>query len=202
MRLLQIYRSLHAKLVAFMIRSFFAGYGKKSLIFSALRIDGIRNITIGDRVQVSYRTWLAAVALNKNSSARLVIGSGSVIGHFNHIYATNEIIIEENVLTADKVYISDNLHRYEDIEVPVLHQGIKQLNKVRIGTGSWIGENVCIMGCCIGRNCVIGANSVVTKDIPDYSVAVGIPAKIIKRFNTDTGVWMKTEPDGSFKIEE
>jgi acetyltransferase-like isoleucine patch superfamily enzyme len=185
-----------------MIRPFFAGFGKKSLIFSALRIDGMRNITIGDRVQVSYRSWLAAVAISDDHPARLVIGSGSVIGHFNHIYATNEIIIEENVLTADKVYISDNLHLYEDIDVPVLHQRIKQLNKVRVGAGSWIGENVCIMGCSIGKNCVIGANSVVTKDIPDYSVAVGIPAKIIKRFNTDTGLWMKTEPDGSFKTDQ
>lgn len=202
MRLINSYRAIQARFLTFLIRPFFESLGKKSLIFSALRIDGMRNITIGDRVQISYCTWLAAVGLNKNFSARLVIGTGSIIGHFNHIYATNEIIIEENVLTADKVYISDNLHRYEDIELPVLHQGIKQLNKVRIGSGSWIGENVCIMGCSIGKNCVIGANSVVTKDIPDYSVAVGIPAKIIKRFNTETGLWVKTDPNGSFKTKK
>ena len=64
-----------------------------------------------------------------------------------------------------------------------------QNGKVRIGSGSWIGENACILGVIIGKQCVIGANSVVTKDIPDYSVAVGIPAKVIKKYNFETQQW-------------
>lgn len=51
----------------------------------------------------------------------------------------------------------------------------------------------------IGKHCVIGSNAVVTKDIPDYCVAIGIPARIIKRYNPEVGKWLRTNPDGSFK---
>jgi acetyltransferase-like isoleucine patch superfamily enzyme len=122
-----------------------------------------------------------------------VIGDGSCIGNFNHIYATKSIVIGKNVLTADKVYISDNLHGYEDISLPILHQPIKQIGTVIIGDGSWLGENVCVIGAKIGVNCVIGANSVVTKDIPDYCVAVGSPAKIIKRYCFEKQEWLKVD---------
>ena len=130
--------------------------------------------------------------------AKLIIGDGCAIGHFNEIYATKSIIIENNVLTADRVYISDNLHGYENPESPVIKQPIKQNGTVHIGEGSWLGVGVAVMGANIGKHCVIGANAVVTKDIPDYSVAVGIPAKIIKRYNIESGKWEKTNPDGSF----
>src|SRR5690606_32270085 len=103
-------------------------------------------------------------------------------GNFSHLYATGLVDIGNNVLIADKVYISDNLHSYEDVNIPIWKQPIKQLREVRIGNNSWIGENVCIIGANVGNHCVIGANSVVTKDIPDYCIAVGTPAKIIKRY--------------------
>ena len=134
-------------------------------------------------------TWLASMPLTGIKSPRLEIKDGCSLGHFNHVYATQEIIIEENVLTADKVYISDNLHSYQNINIPIKSQSILQNGKVRIGSGSWIGENACILGVIIGKQCVIGANSVVTKDIPDYSVAVGIPAKVIKKYNFETQQW-------------
>ena len=72
-----------------------------------------------------------------------------------------------------------------------MHQPIKQINTVIVGDGSWLGENVCVIGAKIGKNCVIGANSVVTKDIPDYCVAVGAPAKVIKRFDFVNQQWIK-----------
>jgi acetyltransferase-like isoleucine patch superfamily enzyme len=159
-----------------------------SYIDSPLKIEGKKNISIKNNVIIKYKSWLAAVTYT-NENCTLEIGEGSVIGNFNHIYATHSILIGKNVLTADKVYISDNQHTYDDINVPIMNQPIKQLSKVIIGDGSWIGENVCIIGASIGRNCVIGANSVVTKDIPDYSVAIGAPARVIKKFNVLTGIW-------------
>lgn len=101
-------------------------------------------------------------------------------------------MIEKNVLTANHVYISDNLHGYHNIKQPVLNQNIQQLNDVVIGEGSWLGENVCIIGAKVGKHCVIGANAVVTHDIPDFCVAVGVPARVIKMYNTYTGCWEKT----------
>ena len=171
----------------------FCHIGRKSLILRPLQIDGKQNISIGDHVIVGEHSWLAAMSLTDTKKPQLVIGDKCVLGHFNHIYATSEIVIEDLVLTADKVYISDNMHSYEDISKPIIEQPIKQLKKIRIGEGSWIGENVCIMGASIGRHCTIGANAVVTKDIPDYSVAVGAPARVVKRYNAKTKKWEKVE---------
>lgn len=153
---------------------------------------------VGSHVTIQYKSWIEANPLTGEKEARLVIGNGCTIGHFNEIYATKSIIIEDNVLTADRVYISDNLHGYEDPDIPILKQPIKQKGTVRIGEGSWLGVGVAVIGANIGKHCVIGANAVVTHDIPDYSVAVGIPAKVIKRYNPYTERWEKTRPDGSF----
>lgn len=164
-----------------------------TFIDSPLEIYGGKNIFIGNRASIHYKTWLAAKPLTGEEKCRLVIKDGCTIGHFNHIYATKSIILQENVLTADKVYISDNLHGYEDINIPILKQPICQIGTVEIGEGSWLGENVCVIGANIGKHCVVGANSVVTKDIPDYCVAVGAPAMVIKRYNFEKEEWVKTK---------
>lgn len=81
------------------------------------------------------------------------------------------------------MYITDCDHEYRNIDVPAIDQGVAQKGqKVSIGEGSYIGINVVIVGNVkIGKHCVIGANSVVTKDVPDYCVAVGSPARVIKK---------------------
>lgn len=168
----------------------FRHFGWHSDIYCPLHIDGVHNISIGDRCIIQYKTWLAAMPLTGNKP-QLVIEDGCVIGHFNHIYATKSVVLHKNVLTADKVYISDNLHGYEDVNIPIKDQPIIQNGEVEIGEGSWLGENVCVLGVKIGKHCVIGSNSVVTRDIPDYSVAVGAPAKVIKQYDFDKKEWIK-----------
>lgn len=170
----------------------FQSLPRSACIISPLRIDGKKNISIGQYVIIQYKTWLAALPLT-GESAKLEIGDGTIIGNYNHIYATKHIKIGKNVLTADKVYIADNMHGYEDINTPIMHQEIRQINTVNIDDGVWLGENVCIMGASIGRNSVIGANSVVTRDVPAYSVAVGIPAKVIKTYCHETKSWVKIQ---------
>lgn len=172
-------------------RLFLGSMGKMVFIFSPLKIDGKKNVYIGDNVHIYYKTWLYALPITGCKVCKLKIGKGSTIGNFNHIIATHSIIIGNNVLTADKVYISDNIHDYTDIDIPIKEQGILQKSEVQIGDGSWLGENVCVIGASIGKHCVIGANSVVTKDIPDYSVAVGSPAKVIKHYNFENEKWEK-----------
>ena len=76
--------------------------------------------------------------------------------------------------------------------MPIMNQPVKVLRKVRIGEGSWLGENVSVCGASIGKHCVIGANSVVTKDIPDYCVAVGSPAKVVKKYDSEKKQWVRT----------
>lgn len=166
--------------------------GSNSVIDSPLRLQGSENIRIGNNVGIHYKTWLAAEPLTNMGGVNLTISDGCIIGDFNHIWATHSIVLEKDVLTANHVYISDNLHCYDDIHTPILKQPIKQLHDVVIGEGSWLGENVCVIGASVGKHCVIGANSVVTHDIPDYSVAVGAPAKVIKKYNFKTETWEKT----------
>ncbi|NRF39156.1 DapH/DapD/GlmU-related protein [Pedobacter foliorum] len=169
----------------------FAFLAPSARVQKLLRIEGKQNISIGNNVIIQRLTWLAAVPLTGAHKCKLTIGDGTIIGHFNHIYATGEIIIGKNVLTADKVYIADNQHNYEDINVPVLKQSIKQFPAITIGDGTWLGENVCVIGVSIGKNCVIGANSVVNRPLPDYCVAVGSPARIIKKYNFQSKEWEK-----------
>lgn len=109
------------------------------------------------------------------------IGSRSNIGRRNHIYALGRIEIGKAVLTASNVYISDCTHGFDDIHVPIMDQPIRRLAPVRIGDGTWIGANACIIGCTIGRNCVVAANSVVLDDVEDYCVVAGAPARVVRR---------------------
>ena len=119
------------------------------------------------------------------------IGKGSEIGERCRISIANSLDIGEQVLLSPNVYITDCDHEYRNIDVSVINQGIVQKGQeVSIGGGSYIGINAVIVGNVkIGNHCVIGANSVVTKDVPDYCVAVGSPAKILKRYNLETQLW-------------
>lgn len=171
----------------------FGNWGRHVSVVSPLRVSGKRNIFIGSNVKIEYKTWLVAKPIAIDEKVELIIGDGCVIGHFNHIYATKSVVIEKNVLTADKVYISDNQHGYDDVNQPILKQPVKQCKSVKIGEGSWLGENVCVMGATIGKHCVIGANSVVINDIPDFSVAVGSPARVVKKYNFVYRQWVKNE---------
>jgi acetyltransferase-like isoleucine patch superfamily enzyme len=176
----------------------FSYFGKKSFIYNPLAIGNPQNIYIGNNVAIQYKVWLAANPQTGCGKSEVIIRDGCRIGNFNHIYATSSIVLENNVLTADKVYISDNLHGYIDIQTPICGQPIKQLDKVIIGEGAWLGENVCIIGASVGKQSVVGANSVVTKSIPDYCVAVGSPAKIIKRYSFEKETWLRTDTKGNF----
>lgn len=169
----------------------FRSFGVGSTIAKPLIINNPQNIAIGNHVKILYNAWLSGPSGSKGNNSVLSIGNDSAVGNFCHIYATDQIIIENKVLIADRVYISDNLHSYKDVQLPIIDQEVNQMGRVVIGTGSWIGENVCIIGASIGKNCVIGANAVVTKDIPDYSVAVGVPAKVIRRFDHTEGEWKR-----------
>ena len=171
-------------------KSRFASFGEHSVIIKPLRINGYENIYIGKKVGIHNQGWLAARGLT-GCHPILQIGDGTTIGDFSHIFATRKICIGKNVLIANFVYISDNVHGYEDVDKPIIRQPIIQKNDVFIGDDSWIGEHVSIIGASIGKHCVIGANSVVTRDIPDYCVAVGSPARVIKQYDLVSMTWEK-----------
>ena len=147
-------------------------------------ITGGSNIYVGSHSQIADYSWLMALPLT-NYKVKLSVGNNCNIGMFAHIIATRSVSIEDGVLMAQGVYISDNLHGYEDINVV-------------IGEGTWLGERVSVIGAKIGKHCVIGTGALVLNDIPAYCVAVGMPAYIIKRYCFDRKTWRKTDPKGNF----
>ena len=163
--------------------------GKKTVIYKPLQIKNARSMIFGDSVKVHHYSWLLCV--NNDQNGALTIMDNATIGHFAHLVAMKSVVIEKDVLIADKVFISDCTHQYEDIDIPVLKQDISFLAPVVIGEGSWLGENVCVCGAKIGKHCVIGANSVVISDIPDYCVAAGSPARIVKRYDLEKKEWVR-----------
>lgn len=150
--------------------------GKNVYIGKHCALKGKSNIVLDDGVTVRpyAQIW--------SGGGTVRIGRGSEIGEQCRISIANSLEIGEKVLLSPNVYITDCDHEYRNIDVPVIEQGIVQKGQaVSIGDGSYIGINTVIVGNVkIGKHCVIGANSVVTKDVPDYSVAVGIPARVIK----------------------
>ena len=175
----------------------FASFGKGSIVVSP-RIFNPEHIYIGEQCLINDKVWLASTG----SNSKLIIGDRVRIGRFSEIFAIQSITIEEGVVMAENTYISDNTHSFDDVNIPIRDQEVIPLNNVVVGSGTWIGRNACIMGCKIGRNCVIGAFSFVKKDIPDYCVVVGNPARIVKRYNPQSGQWEKTDKDGNFILRK
>jgi acetyltransferase-like isoleucine patch superfamily enzyme len=195
---MRLFNFLCAKLFEFFYKSKFSHFGRRTRIVRPVAIEGPENIYLADDVYVATHSCLAARPISSSQDCQLIIEDGCRIGRFNHIYATQQVILRKKVLTANGVYISDNAHDYRDTQVAILDQPVLQNGPVEIGEGSWLGHNACILGVRIGRHCVVGANAVVTRDVPDFSVVVGVPAIIIKRFDINSGVWKPTHPDGSF----
>ena len=151
-----------------------------------VHIENGKKIKLGHNVSVRPDCDLFALEVFE-------IGDSCDIGTRNRI--AGNVIIENSVLFGPDNYICSTDHRYEDITIPVLQQGAYSPTKnnhseLKIGEGSWIGTHVAIIGDVhIGKHCVIGANSVVTRDVPDFCVVAGIPAKVIKRYNSGTQQW-------------
>ena len=191
----ELWRKLKCRLFAWFNSYAFGAFGKHNYLFD-LELLNPQNIFLGSNL------WISKTRLASSKGGKLIIGNHVAIGRFSQIYALQSIIIEDGVLMAENTFISDNTHTFTDITTPVRDQDIKPLGNVVIGSGTWIGRNACIMGCKIGRNCVIGAFSFVKKDIPDYCVVVGNPARIVKRYNPQSGQWEKTDKDGNFILRK
>ncbi len=105
---------------------------------------------------------------------RCLFGKGSgIVGHL-------QIVIGDDVWTGHHVYITDQNHGYDDLDLPISRQVMPE-RPVSIGSGSWLGHGTVVLpGATIGRHVVVGANSVVTGDLPDNCVAAGVPARVLK----------------------
>ncbi len=157
-------------------------------------IDFGRGLTTGVNVRIDAFPHLAEA-----KGKVLRFGDNVELNDYVHIAAVEKVIIGNNVLIASKVFITDHGHgsysgeNQSDPEVPPTRLQRPVVSKpVVIEDNVWLGEYVTVLpGVTIGRGAVVGAMSVVTKDIPAGAMAVGSPARVIKRFNKETRVWDK-----------
>jgi acetyltransferase-like isoleucine patch superfamily enzyme len=113
--------------------------------------------------------------------ARVKIGAGTFLNKGVMVAAEQLVEIGEHCMLANGCFVTDSSHRYDDLARPVPWQGFTTKGPTRIGDNCWLGANVVVTsGVTIGERCVIGANSVVTKDIAPFSIAAGVPAKVLR----------------------
>lgn len=168
-------------------RRMFAQFGRGSRIGKRFSCHQPHLIAIGDRVAIWHDARIEVVA---GEGIVLRIGSNSVISSYSRIAAAWSISIGEGVGIAPSVLVTDHNHDFRDLTAPWTASNTVVANPVEICDGAFIGEGAKIMpGVRIGRHAVIGANSVVTKDVPDYHIAAGVPARLLSRFDPATKSW-------------
>ena len=177
----------------------FSGFGQKVSIHHSceIRRRHSHKIRIGDFVLLDREVWLNVPFVSTSAEPALIIDSGSNIGRRSVISAINKIHIQENVLFAPAVFVTDHNHEYTDPHLPISEQGVTPGGTIVIERNCWLGYGSMVLAgkgnVVIGQNSVVGAYSVVTESCLDHSVLVGNPARVIKRLDSASGKWTKTQ---------
>jgi len=172
--------------------------GKRCLIENGVRFLHSRRTFLGDRVFIGERSFLdvgpAASAIRigddghigrgvvlRTQGDEIVVGKNVNISTYALLYCYGGIEIGDDCMIAQHVEIVGGTHNYDDVTTPMRLQG-RSPSRIVIGPDCWIGSHAVIMGnATIGRGSIIGAGAVVHKDIPEYSIAVGIPARVVRK---------------------
>lgn len=164
-------------------------------------------IFLGDGVKLGPNSTLMAIVsyptswmrhpdreqVSQKFEPKIIIGNRVTATAGLQVAAHQRVIIEDDVLFASNINITDGLHSYESANEPYKYQGIFKIAPIIIKRGCWIGQNVVILpGVTIGELAIIGANSVVTNNIPDKCIAIGSPARVIKRWDETRQSWVST----------
>jgi acetyltransferase-like isoleucine patch superfamily enzyme len=175
-------------------RFLFGTYGKDVYIEPGVEINRPRFVHVGNHVRIKRNTSINLHPRDKKSKEGLLfIRDHTIISEGCVISVLNSIIIEENVIVGPRVMIIDNTRKPGDVNYPIMDQEL-EVGHVHIGADSFIAYNACILpNVTIGRHCIIGALSVVNRDIPPYPVAVGAPAKVVKQYDFDRKGWVKLD---------
>ena len=147
-------------------------------VLEALR-DG--RLEIGANTLFEPNVWITV-----GDEAKVRIGEGTFLNIAVMVAAADLVEIGSHCMLANGCFVTDANHRFDDPDTPVPWQGFDSKGPTRIGDNVWMGANVVVTsGVTIGERCVIGANSVVTQDVPPFSIAAGVPAKVLRAITYD-----------------
>jgi acetyltransferase-like isoleucine patch superfamily enzyme len=156
----------------FLRRAAFVRWPVHGNVLEALR-EG--RLEVGEGALLEPNVWITAP-----DSARVRIGAGTFLNQGVMIAAQDLVEIGAHSMLANGCFVSDASHRFDDPERPITWQGFQSKGPTRIGENCWLGANVVVTsGVTIGERCVIGANSVVTRDVEPFSIAAGVPARVL-----------------------
>lgn len=160
-----------------------------------LRRSFSNRIEIGDSVYLGPDVWLNIPERSADPAPVLTIGNGCKIGRRCMVSAKNRVRLDEDVLLGPGVLITDHSHEFSNIDLPIVKQGITAGGTVHIERNCWIGFGaaiVCTSGdLVVGRNSVVATNAVVTRTVPPFCVVAGNPARIIRRYDPGSGIWVR-----------
>lgn len=193
-----IYLTNVGKYYLSILRGFFwgirlAGFPIKFKVEKDVTIFNPKCVSVGQSVKIGKGAVIAPLGKysGKSYPSRIVIGNRVSIGAMDRIAAMQEVIIEDDVLFAAFVHITDHSHEFKNVGMPISHQGVYSKGPVRIKRGAWLAFGCHILsGVTIGEYSVVAANSVVTKDVPAYTVVAGNPARIVKYYDFSTNSWI------------
>ncbi len=195
-------KSLFAKKKSFMI---FIGHGSKlymrkkikfgdgvnienNVIIDALSKDGV---SIGNNVKIGDFTRILCTGTIKNIGSGIKIGNNCGVGENCFFGAAGGIEIGNDVIMGQNVRFHSENHNYSNLELPIRLQGVTNKG-IKIGNNCWIGSGAVFLdGVSVGDGCVIGANTLVNKSIPDNSIVAGNPVRIIKSRKNQDNFWGK-----------
>jgi acetyltransferase-like isoleucine patch superfamily enzyme len=170
------------------------GYGAKvgfpRSISSGQQIRIGENTTIGNSVVLYTLPW----SQSTNSKGELEIGANCYVGHHTEIHCIRKLVIGDFAVISSNVYISDVSHGMSPLEGPIMSQKLHSKGAVMISNNAFIGNGAMIMpGVIVGSWAVVGANTVVTKSVEPFTMVAGNPAKTIKIFDHEKGVWCQVD---------
>jgi len=156
-------------------------FARRPLHGNALEMLDEGRLHIGEHVLLEPGVWLTGPA-----PAVIRIGAGSFLNLGVQVAAVELVEIGAHCMLANGCFVTDGNHRFDDPDRPVPWQGFSTKGPTRIGDNVWCGAHVVVTsGVTIGERCVIGANSVVTEDLPPFSIAAGAPAKVLRTITNE-----------------
>jgi len=176
--LYQHLRTARTLLFSRVVRRSFRSFGEGSAIELPVLVHGAGRIVIGHHVHIGSDSWLATTG----DDSLLEIGDGTRLSGHCVLSAASHVRIGRSVLFGRNVYVADHNHGISDPRVAIADQPLESIAPVTIEDGAWLGQNAVILpGVTIGAGAVVGANAVVLDDVPARTVAVGAPARVVRR---------------------